>query len=334
MTNKIGYYKINTGVFFKIENSYGEYYINGVDIKTLQKRSGYYFYPSTDDIVFTMLKKGNQVRVGWELIDQSLASDKIPAKFTEDEVEPYWGDEDEDGYFWNNHSGIRSLYKEQFEYLPDEIISFDYELVLLGSYNIENISDPVKMTVVACGNNYCSNKIEPHDLSTIVEYAEIEKLLVPEFLLHERPCKLSSQQVYKIVRQYVKDNIDKKYARITSDYDFCFTVKKIIMTKPVKLTKEIKRSNGKSYAKPKFKTETIETKEAIIFEMTNSKDKYTHYPVIAGWEAKNLETMADQIKTFLDELIDTINAPLVECEHCGGTGHLINKLDCNKRDEI
>jgi hypothetical protein len=61
----------------------------------------------------------------------------------------------------------------------------------------------------------------------------LERMLTPEFALHERPCSITSKQTYDIVRYYVKENIDPKQAEVTSDYDFCFTVKKKVAIKPL-----------------------------------------------------------------------------------------------------
>ncbi|MFK5882928.1 MAG: hypothetical protein QM489_01155 [Candidatus Izemoplasma sp.] len=40
------------------------------------------------------------------------------------------------------------------------------------------------------------------------------------------PCEISSQDLYNIIRERVKQNINYENAAITSDYDFCFTVKR------------------------------------------------------------------------------------------------------------
>lgn len=46
-----------------------------------------------------------------------------------------------------------------------------------------------------------------------------------------------------MIRSYVKDNIDKKeQARVTSDYDFCFTVRKLIELKPYEIRSEVLKS--------------------------------------------------------------------------------------------
>ena len=53
-------------------------------------------------------------------------------------------------------------------------------------------------------------------------------MIIPDILIHNYPCEISSVDLYSVVRQYIKDNIDTKVAKITTDYNFCFEVKKLI----------------------------------------------------------------------------------------------------------
>ena len=42
--------------------------------------------------------------------------------------------------------------------------------------------------------------------------------------------------------------------------------------------------------------------------------------------------MSENIKLYLDELMEEINAPVEECSVCCGTGHIIERdFDMNKR---
>ena len=56
----------------------------------------------------------------------------------------------------------------------------------------------------------------------------LDKILFPEIMIHSRPCKLNSQEVYDIVRQCITEQINHDVATIESNYDFCFKVNKII----------------------------------------------------------------------------------------------------------
>jgi hypothetical protein len=135
--------------------------------------------------------------------------------------------------------------------------------------------------------------------------------------------------VYKIVRDYVRTHIDGKYARITSDYDFCFDVCRKIGIKP--FTKRVSvRKTPRS--QPKYVNQSVEHKEVKLFEMTYSPKNYSGYTPIQGWQANNLKEMAEQVRSYLTELMDEINRPVQECSACGGTGCVdAGKIETNKR---
>jgi translation elongation factor EF-1alpha len=102
-------------------------------------------------------------------------------------------------------------------------------------------------------------------------------------------------------------------------------VKKLVYIKPYIERKEIKKSNGRSYASPKFTTRSIETKEVEIFEMCPSK-KYNNYTPIDGFKGDNITDLVENMKLFLEELMRVINQPVQECQHCGGLGCTYTKV--------
>lgn len=166
-----------------------------------------------------------------------------------------------------------------------------------------------------------------------VEHQLIDKIMFPNVLLPERPCKFTSKQMYDITRAYIKDNINNKYATISSDYDFCFEVKKKIK----KYTPE-EVTYYNIFAKTKKQRNTphkkiVKYREETIFKMTNSKSKYDGYPIIEEMTAKNETELKEKVDTWLSELIKKINEPLVECPHCNGLGVIseIKEINCNDR---
>lgn len=166
-----------------------------------------------------------------------------------------------------------------------------------------------------------------------VEHQLIDKIMFPNILLPERPCKFTSKQMYDITRAYIKDNINNKYATISSDYDFCFEVKKKIK----KYTPE-EVTYYNIFAKTKKQRNTphkkiVKYREETIFKMTNSKSKYDGYPIIEEMTAKNETELKEKVDTWLSELIKKINEPLVECPHCNGLGVIseIKEINCNDR---
>ena len=154
-----------------------------------------------------------------------------------------------------------------------------------------------------------------------IKHQLLDKMIFPEIVLSSRPCSISSHDLYCIVRQYIKDNIDNKVARITSDYDFCFTVKKIVpLLEPVKFTYQNYFARTKR-ERSKIHHAVQKEKEITIFEMTHDQRKYESYPVLPGISAESEHELKEKIDTFLADLIKTINKPLELCEHCNGSGY-------------
>jgi hypothetical protein len=256
---------------------------------------------------------------------------KIPFKLKPEDVEQYW-DEDDEYNSWKNYSSIQSLYKPVYNKVIGGYEPVEFEVDCKGVVE-GDINKPIDTTFRISKNVGWGNKeVKPVQLDKIVHYGELDQILTPEFAIHTKPCALTSQQTYDIIRTYVKDHIDPKHAIITSDYDFCFTVKKKVALKPWVKSTEIKKANGRSYRSPKFKTQTVDHKQVEIFEMTHEAKGYQGYTVIKGFVGTSLEDLVDTIKNYLQDLIEYINMPVAECQHCNGTGHLISKnFDMNKR---
>lgn len=276
--------------------------------------------------------------IRWELIDKEDNELKLPEILTPEEVSEWWCDDDE-VYAHVMGSGskyykYRTFYERKRDIAPQEYEDVAFEVEDLGTISRSNVDNFADMKVVVGKTGYSSSKPNSNienDLSKIATYSEIEKMLIPDLALHNRPCSVNADTTYKIIRNYVRDNIDGKYARITSDYNFCFTVKKRVQVEPYTFKTEIRKSNGKSYARPRFKTQEVKFKEVEIFEMCPSKP-YNKYTPIVGFKGESLSDLAENIKLYLEELMEIINAPLHECEHCEGKGSMIVKVeDINKR---
>ena len=172
-------------------------------------------------------------------------------------------------------------------------------------------------------------------LSKVAVFADIERMLTPDFLLHTRPCSLTSEQVYKIVRAHILNNIDGKVARVTSNYDFYFAVEKVIETKPYTVRTEKFTSSSRSYKPPRFTTATKTTKQQKIFEMTwkgyKGNSGYADYTCIEPWEANSLKELYEYMQQYLKDLMLEINKPVVECQHCNGLGCITRTIGTNTR---
>lgn len=233
---------------------------------------------------------------------------------------------------FNFEHEIDSFYNYEY-HKRDEIQEVD-DLEIEVIMELENFNLPT-IEYRAYGktniNGFCN---EEYDITgKDVEHQLIDKIMFPNILLPERPCKFTSKQMYDITRAYIKDNINNKYATISSDYDFCFEVKKKIK----KYTPE-EVTYYNIFAKTKKQRNTphnkiLKYREETIFKMTNSKSKYDGYPIIEEMTAKNETELKEKVDIWLSNLIEKINEPLVECPHCNGLGVIseIKEINCNDR---
>ncbi len=250
-------------------------------------------------------KKVNQ---RFELIDKDLASNKIPSVLKREEVAYY--DEDELEWTWHEkYSTLESLYRyaEDEELQENEIVDFEIKECI----EFDNIEEFKGFSYPTSPKSNVTDKNIKHQL--------IDEIVFPSIVLHERPCSISSVDAYNIIRQHVKNHIDGRYAKITSDYDFCFTVKKII---PLSAKEMYQVNVGKK--KEKLETRYRDSREIQVFEMTNDKDNYKGYTAVKGFTGKNSKDLQKNIDTYLENLINEINSPLVDCKHCCGKGVVLN----------
>lgn len=275
-----------------------------VEVKTVQRP-----YPSRKEPECYVLKD-----------DNLFVDGKIPKKIKYEDVDGYF-DED-DCFIWRNHSQIQSLYTLVFKEIDGGYLDVEFKVNNLGSVD-GSIQRPLDHKFKISGK-YQSDEVEKA-LKDIVTYSELEQIMTPEFLLHEKPCTLPSKQFFNLIRSYVKDNIDKEQARITSDYDFCFTVRKLIAVKPYEIKREQLKANGKSYRTPKFNYSQIKNEEVTVFEMTSTNDKYRNYPVLDDITGNSLQDLYDNVKTYLDILMEKINKPIKKCDCCNGVGYMLNE---------
>lgn len=254
----------------------------------------------------------------FELIDKSMESEKIPLVIPKGEA--YEGG-DEYGRLWGpKYQTLCSLYALHRDELPPKLepVSFKYFKLL----EIPNLRE-------YAGFSYELAKEEWNDgpkyiTNEKVTYQAIDKIVFPSLLLADKKQKLTSKESYSIIRKHIQDNINPKWAKITSDYNFCFAVKKkILLAKPYKSRSEILTQRGKSYRSPKFKENLVSDKLIEVFEMTHSEDRYKGYTVVPGFEGENQEDLKNNIDRYLEELMTRINEPLKECPHCCGAGAVI-----------
>lgn len=252
----------------------------------------------------------------YEIKDDKFISEKLPKVINYEDKNNF----DEDIF-------TLYCYKEDKQESVLEDVKCKIDIVM----EIENFKMPPIINYNAIRRNNFSNQ-EFNITNKNIDHQLFDKLIFPEIMLHTRPCSISSQNLYCLVRQHIKENIDTKVAKITSDYDFCFTVKKIIpLLEPQTISyQNLFAKTKKQRAEIHYSTKTF--KEVEIFEMTHEQSKYNNYTIIQPIFADNEQELKEKIDDFLNNLITIINQPLVMCDHCKGSGYLTEIKKIKQQD--
>lgn len=318
-------YKTNAGNFVRVKTAYphvafGNYILNDLTYQQCNIING--FAKINGDVKSVKQKKqATKTILHYELKNSDLESEKFPKI-----VQQYWNGEEEETTL-KGVEGYEVLYQPVYNETPEEFIELPFEVVTLGEYIIDEPTNLKNRKIKLHGEgNYGVNKVIEQELYQVVIYDDIVKLLTPEFALAQVPCKLSSKQMYSIVRQHLKENLDMKENSITSDYDFCFTVKKRVHTKPFLATGSYYRGN-----KLKSKSVTKDAKFVEVFEMswsgykgTGGYDSYTCIPELHG---DSLQDLSDKLEEYLYDIVQVLNKRVQECECCNGTGYIIKSTN-------
>ncbi|WP_249074010.1 hypothetical protein [Lysinibacillus sp. BPa_S21] len=202
--------------------------------------------------------------------------------------------------FDDNYDEVRGLYTFKYDEVEEGFEDVEFEV---------NVIEEV------------DGEFEMKQLQYTPKYNFLDKIQTHPKLLPLKPCKLSNEQSYKIIRDFVKNNINSKYAAITSDYYFCFTVKKKIeLYEPRQYQVDI--NSGYKRRKPKYETRYQRSREVTVFEV--APKPYQSYTIVTPFEGASYEDLLVNIDTYLNDLITKINEPLIECECCKGTGVIID----------
>jgi len=267
-------------------------------------------------IVQTIVKQPS-INHRYELIDKTMESSKIPLILKiEDALEEIGCER-----FWKEkYKMYESLYKFCSDARPDilEDIEFDYETIM-------EVTEIREYGEIA----YDVQKTQwKHDgLKTLTEHDVhhqlIDQIIFPDILLPSKSCSLTSKQSFDIVRQYIKQHINYEVATITSDYDFCFTVKKKIrLSEEEEYIVDINQWNNR---KPKLEKRYHKFREIECFNM--APKVYQNYKVIQGFRGNNQEDLKNNIDDYCRMVIELINEPIADCPNCKGTGVILNKLE-------
>jgi len=279
---------------------------------------GWYKLPKYPTRIYTE-QRATQINFRYELVEKSLANETIKLVLDMEEVSEtrFYGDERS----WKKEfAHLESLYTLAYDTVPGREVDISFEIDVLFveevqsgvlSYNIEQA--------------FYNHELQDRRLTeSAVQHQLADKLFFPKILLPAKPSKLTSRQSFDIVRQYIKEHMDREVAVITSDYDFCFTVeKRIALDEAVVDRKEILTKKGTSYKRPRYATNLQTFRSIEVFEMTWSPKCYTNYSVLAGFRGESHADLKQNIDKYCSNLIQKINEPLQDCPHCHGRGVLV-----------
>lgn len=243
----------------------------------------------------------------YELLDASMQSDKLPLTITDEERKNY------------SQRVLDSLYVYKHDTIPDYFRDVECDLSILCE--VSNFIEPPEFNYSAIKKVDFSN-VRYTITNLDIKHSIVDRVILPAPLLANSPCKLTSKEMYDITRQFIKDNIDKSQARITSDYNFCFTVKKVIpLLAPETITYQNYFAKTKK-ARSKIHYATKEVKEVEIFQMTHTQENYKGYTPIKEFVANNEWELKEKVDEFLNNLINIINKPIHICPQCSGIGYI------------
>jgi hypothetical protein len=251
--------------------------------------------------------RGEIINKRYELLDWTLESEKMP------KVIPY---EEESNY---NSNVIESLYTYKYEQAPNYLEDVECDIQVICE--VDNFNFPPKFDYKAVHRVDFSDRT--YTVTNVnVKHQLLDKIIFPAVLLHEKPCKFTSKQMFDMTRQYILEHIDNSVAKVTSNYAFCFEVKKLIpLIEPETITYQNIFARTKR-ERNKIHTTIKKYEEKTIFQMTHDQENYRGYTAIPELCANSEAELKEKVDMWLEGLIAIINKPLYQCPHCQGTGYI------------
>ena len=254
---------------------------------------------------------------------------KSPGKFPDLKQRWEYDDANEScDMYTEEFSEIASLYERHNDPLPDVYVDVPFSVQVVGE--IEKLPEKGDFSYSWVDPKGPSWEQEKKTLTeSALKHPILAEITTPSLLMHTAPCELNSEQTYGLIREHIKTHIDPKVARVTSDYNFCFAVSKII-TKATPESYQVDVNNQnifqKRKRKPKWETRYRKSREVQVFEMTWSPKCYKDYTPIKPFKASSQAELKEMIDNYLENLMAMINEPLQDCPHCNGAGVQLDHL--------
>lgn len=275
-------------------------------------KSDWYKVKSIDNIKKIVPEKRNIA--SYILKPEYVPSDSLPSTVKQ---EFFLSDGDE---YASEHK-LYGLYEPQYKIEPETYEDIDVKTEVIAEIDGALVEQKIHFPVYGKYPNTDGKNWSVTNSS--IKLGLLDELITPSILREERPCKLSSEDSYKIIRTHIKDNINPKVAVITSDHDFCLSVeKRIPLSEKVKFTYDANFSIFGRRRKPKMVVDYKTERKVKVFETAPEirgivYSGYTKTPEFVG---ENAETLKSNIDLYLKTLMEEINKPLLDCPHCKGLG--------------
>ena len=264
------------------------YLFDGIEAKTTYQ-SGWYELPQIPSKI-ELITAARKTRTHWNLKEGYVATEKLPLTInaTWDITVPETYSDEENPYY-----EISNLYEAQYEEIKESVENVEFQISV-----VESFDGVFKFT----------------KKEFIPEYSLLDKINTHPALLELKPCKLSKAESYGIIRRYIKEHIDTRYAKMV-DYDFCLSVYKVIkICKPEPYQFNVNWNKKK----PKYETRYRNERETKIYEI--APKAYQSYTIVDEFYGDTYSEMQEKIDVYLKNIMDFINLPIQDCPHCNGMG--------------
>jgi len=252
-------------------------------------------------------KKGASRRINlrWERV--STAPHTLPVFVEWDQEATYNGDEDNEykSFLPLEYQSVRDAYTPSYDLEEAEFEELNVEWTKLG----------------------ITNGVVPRVIPSKAVYSFFTEVTTHPAFRADEPVALTSEESYKLIREYVKQHIDLRYASITSDYDFCLSVEKVIkLAEPESYTIDANFSLTRKSRKPKYETRYRHSRKVVVFACAPNHKRdgvYKGYKQCVTFSGNNWDNLQENVNNYLTALMLEINAPLIDCAHCRGMGVIL-----------
>lgn len=302
--------------------------VNGKPLTRCLNKPDWYFIEGDQEITsMTKLVYGKPCNPHWVLRDESVAIDGvIPVQISCEDADEQYSE-------YEHYFGSKSPYykyaglyvrKEDREPNTDEPVEFKaHNNGYLDQTYVDNSC--IGKTYTVYKDDYWTHQgTKELNLYDITEYSELEELIVPELAIHNRPCRLSEENSFRIIRGWLEKNLDKSQYRFASNYKTSIAIDKSVGMEPYVEDEPILKKNGRPYAKPRFNrikhTQTWHRVFELRVEKREKEKKRYKKVLVEPFKGESLQDLKDNIDTYLDQLTKFLKTPLEKCPCCAGSG--------------